>query len=131
MFEVLIPVDDSIERATAQARAVATLSDADVHAVVFHVFDGENPEGASVHQVATARRAREHLEDHGVEVELAEASGDPAEEILELARDEDVDLIAVAGRKRSPAGKALFGSVSQSVMLAADRPVLFCTAEDE
>lgn len=128
MSELLLAVDDSTERAVAQARAVADLP-VD-RAILFHVFVGENPNGASVHQVASVRRARERLEAAGIEVELAESSGEPAEAIVETARERDVDLIVVAGRKRSPAGKAVLGSVSQSVLLTTDRPVLFCTADE-
>lgn len=129
MTELLLAVDDSTERALAQARAVADLP-VD-RAILLHVFVGENPNGASVHQVASVRRARERLEEAGVEVELAESSGDPAKAIVETARERGVDLIVVAGRKRSPAGKAVLGSVSQSVLLTADRPVLFCTDDEE
>ena len=128
MSELLLAIDDSTERAVAQARAVADLP-VD-HATLLHVFVGENPNGASVHQVASVRRARERLEEAGIEVELAESSGDPAEAIVETARERDVDLVVVAGRRRSPTGKAVLGSVSQSVLLTADRPVLFC-ADDE
>jgi nucleotide-binding universal stress UspA family protein len=64
------------------------------------------------------------LEERGLTVDVTESSGDPADQLLEVAQDEDANLIVVAGRKRSPTGKALFGSVTQSVILNAERPVM-------
>lgn len=130
MYDVLVAVDENEDRALAQADAVADLAEGreDVAAHLLHVFT-DNPDGASVHQLGSVRRSRERLEDAGVEVELAETSGDPAEEILARAREGEVDLVSVAGRKRSPAGKALLGSVSQEVLLGAERPVLFSTVD--
>lgn len=127
MYEVLLAIDDSTDRASALARAVADLpADADdVHVTLFHVYTGDNPEGASVAQLAAARRAAEILEDAGVEAALDESSGDPADEILAAADRRDADLVVVAGRRRSPAGKAIFGSTSQAVLLRSERPVLF------
>lgn len=132
MYEVLVAIDDSEARALAQAAAVADLAAerGDVAAELFHAFT-DNPEGASVHQVGAVRRARERLETADVEVSLAEGSGDPAAAILGRAGEVDADLISVAGRTRSPAGKALLGSVSQEVLLGADRPVLFTTVDEE
>jgi nucleotide-binding universal stress UspA family protein len=130
MYDVLLAIDDDEDRALAQARAVTDLprNADDVHAVLLHVFTGDNPGGASVQQVGSIRRASEHLEAAGVEVTLDESSGDPAEEILSVAEERDVDLVTVSGRQRSPAGKALLGSASQSVLLQSDRPVLFVGA---
>jgi nucleotide-binding universal stress UspA family protein len=70
------------------------------------------------------RHATDFLEERGVDVEVAESSGDPADQLLEVAEEEDANLIVVAGRKRSPTGKALFGSVTQTVILNANRPVM-------
>lgn len=125
MYHVVIGVDRDEDRARSQARTVADLPDADeaVHATLVHIFS-DNPEGASVDQLAAVRRARETLREAGVEVELAETSGDPASELLDEAGDRDADAICLAGRKRSPAGKAVFGSVTQTVILEADRPVI-------
>lgn len=128
MYEILTAVDENTDRARAQARAITNLShnNADVRVTLLHIFHRSNPEGASVGDVASVRRARELLAEAGVEVTLQELSGNPADEILDAAREFDVDLITVSGRRRSPAGKALLGSTSQEVLLNADRPVLFC-----
>jgi nucleotide-binding universal stress UspA family protein len=127
MYEVVLAVDaDERARAEAQADAVADLpGHEDVRVTVTHVF-GDNPAGASISQIGTARRVQERLEDADVEVELDERSGAPAAEILDAGREYDADLLCIGGRKRTPTGKALFGSVTQSVLLDSDRPVLVC-----
>lgn len=50
--------------------------------------------------------------------------GKPEEEIVKYADRENASYIVVSSNKRSPTGKALFGSVSQSVLLNADCPVV-------
>jgi nucleotide-binding universal stress UspA family protein len=126
MYDVLLGLGlDDEPRAIAQAEAVVDLpgdSDA-VTAHLCHVFE-DNPEGASVHQLGTVRRAREVLEDAGVTCVHYEASGDPGEELITAADDVDADLICVSGRRRSPAGKAVFGSTTQALVLNSDRTVL-------
>ena len=96
---------------------------------VLHVFT-HNEEGATVSQLASARAARDVLKAAGVEVSLVGDSGDPDERVVANADRTDADLIAVGGRRRSPTGKAVFGSTSQSVMLTADVPVLYCPVEE-
>ncbi len=130
MTHVLLAVDENEHRARRQAREIADLGIAAVSVTVLHVFT-DNTEGASVSQFGPARRAREVLSEAGIEVDLAETSGDPGDQVLDQAEATDADLISVAGRKRSPAGKAVFGSVSQEVMLNGDVPVLYCPVEAE
>jgi nucleotide-binding universal stress UspA family protein len=50
--------------------------------------------------------------------------GPPAEEILAAAQATSADLIAMATRGRSGRGRALFGSVAESVLRASPVPVL-------
>jgi nucleotide-binding universal stress UspA family protein len=60
--------------------------------------------------------------------DLALAPGDGVENtaatILELAEKADAELLVIGARRRSPVGKALLGSVAQSLILDADIPVL-------
>lgn len=132
MYHVLVPVDQNEQRAIAQANAVADLpaADSEVQVTLLHIFQ-ENVSGASVNQVGAVRRATERLDAAGVPYELAEESGSPAVEIVEAAEELDVDCICVAGRKRTPTGKVLFGSVSQSVILDTTRAVLFAHMDEE
>jgi nucleotide-binding universal stress UspA family protein len=71
------------------------------------------------------REARDRFTDAGVAVEVHGALGDRADAIVREADRLGVDLVVVGGRKRSPTGKAVFGSVAQRVMLEADTPVTF------
>jgi nucleotide-binding universal stress UspA family protein len=130
-YEILVAVDTDERRAGRQAEIVSDLPDGsrDVHVTVLHVFT-KNPEGASVGQLESARLVRDRLEEEGLRVTLDESSGDPVEEIVERADEIDANRICVAGRKRTPTGKVLFGSVAQGVILDADRPVLVVSVGD-
>ncbi|WP_142861243.1 universal stress protein [Salinigranum halophilum] len=127
MYHIVMAVDKSEERAVAEADAVLGLprDPSDVHVTILHDFTN-NPSGASVTQVSSVRRAQDKLEEAGVEVDLTESSGDPAEAIISAADEVDADMIVLAARKRTPTGKVLFGSVTQTVLLGTDRPVLVC-----
>ncbi|WP_255198142.1 universal stress protein [Halorarius litoreus] len=50
--------------------------------------------------------------------------GDPVEEILDVAESHDARYLVIGGKRRSPAGKALFGSTTQALLLNATRPVV-------
>ncbi len=45
------------------------------------------------------------------------------ERIVQLAEELDVDLVIVGGKKRSPTGKAIFGSAAQDILLNSPVPV--------
>lgn len=50
--------------------------------------------------------------------------GTPVDEILDATESYDARYLVIGGKRRSPAGKALFGSTTQSLLLNASRPVV-------
>lgn len=131
MLEILAAVDTSEQRAIAQADLIASLpaADSEVRVLLCHVFH-DNPEGASIEQIPAIQEIKHRLDDHGIEYEFRTRSGEPTTEILDTADEEDVDMLCLSGRKRSPAGKVLFGSVTQSVILGAEQPIMMVGEQD-
>lgn len=70
-----------------------------------------------------AEQAAEDIETN-VELDYVGLVGDAADQIVDYAESEGARYIVVGTRKKSPTGKALFGSVSQKVLLNADCPVV-------
>lgn len=84
---------------------------------------------ASADTVARSHEPVRELEDAckeaGVDYEIRGAIGNRGEEVVELAKEHTADRVVVGGRRRSPTGKAVFGSVAQEVMISSPCPVTF------
>lgn len=80
----------------------------------------------------TIRELGDRMSEAGVEFDwhgsLSNGTSE-SERIVELAETVEADLILVGGRKRSPTGKAVFGSTAQEVMLNAPCPVTFVRSD--
>lgn len=134
---------DSGTGAKAVAEAAATLadqSDAPLHLLSVyehseheHLLNQALDTGESLSEEERSRIATRAAENAAADLtrgfEAVGRRGNPAAEILEYATDVDAEYVVIGGRQRSRVGKALFGSVTQSVLLEADRPVVVVPEE--
>ncbi|WP_436345283.1 universal stress protein [Natronorubrum sp. FCH18a] len=73
---------------------------------------------------------RNVLDEHDVDYVVKGAIGEHGPTIVDLATSDEVDRVVVGGRRRSPTGKAVFGSTAQEVLLSAPCPVTFVRSDD-
>ena len=71
------------------------------------------------------REVAARLDEADIDYEIRGAVGDHGESIVGLAGEIGADRIVIGGRRRSPTGKAVFGSVAQTVLLDSPCPVTF------
>lgn len=142
MTRVLLPVNEDVDRARRATEAILNLPGGtdELEVIVLNVFTEFNvaDEGAKISSDEfydenkfpdSMETAIALLKEGGATVRPKRAHGEPAEEIIAEANSVNADYIAISGRKRSPSGKVIFGSVTQSVLLSAERPVIVTMSE--
>jgi nucleotide-binding universal stress UspA family protein len=124
------------EEIVEEAHELATAFGEELH--VIHVLSQSEFVELERTSVEGSGQAIEMEDIRGIAREIAEESaeaitddytatglvGDAADEIIRYSSENDARYIVISGRRRSPVGKALFGSTTQSVLLDADRPVV-------
>lgn len=141
---VLLPVNNYAPWARDVATVVTEIEDDDVEVVVLHVFDDNevasthanlnDPETLSLDELAMRKNgvdaAQDVLSADGLEATPCGVREDEqtADAIIEMAESVGADRVYLYGRKRSPAGKAVFGSTIQRVILNATVPVTIVPA---
>lgn len=132
---VVAAVDQSERAESVIDQANRLADDADVPLHVVHVGEPEIPHPKGGYdpeqtEVISEQRATGIAREVGQAV-LGEdefhpvgLQGDPAERLLEYAAEQDAEYLVVSARKRTPLGQAVFGSVTQSLLLNAECPVV-------
>jgi len=139
--KVLVPLDGSVPSYDAAKQAIAIASALGAQVTFLHVLptlgayinlprlyaaesynnllEEFNKQGEDI-----LDKAMKEIDAQGVTVDKKIESGDPAMKILEVAREEQYDLIVIGNRGLSGAKEILMGSVSSKVADHAHCPVL-------
>lgn len=90
-------------------------------------YDPENPPPA--HTLASRLECVDRislaLDEADIEHRIRGEIGEVADSLVSVAEETGTDMLFVGGRKRSPTGKAVFGSTSHRVLMNAPCPVTF------
>ncbi|MDN5761400.1 MAG: universal stress protein [Microlunatus sp.] len=91
-------------------------------------FDGDD----AIESEAQLEEVRGHLRDAEVEFQIRQLVRglDPAEDLVNIAKETSADLIVIGLRRRSPVGKLILGSNAQRILLDAPCPVLAVKATE-
>ena len=131
---ILVPVEnrESDQTILRHIRSLAKLTDAKLTLV--HVADGwaaRNYERFKLQESEEMKQDREYLaslsaqlESEGYQVKTVLAMGDPATEIIKLAQEQAIDLIAMTTHGHRLLGDFLHGSTADKVRHQVDVPVL-------
>jgi nucleotide-binding universal stress UspA family protein len=111
--------------ALAEAAREAAMRETDL--AVLHVVESLDLDIAAANRSGISDEVERILGEHGLDVpwELHLATGEEnvANAILALVDDVDAEILVIGARRRSPVGKFLLGSVTQTLILQAEVPV--------
>jgi nucleotide-binding universal stress UspA family protein len=131
MHRILVPIDTDEDRVDAQLRFLAMQpGKEDIKVTLLHISPENIPD--SPDSVPEIKHARSHLQNEGIDLHVTVRISDEdsaSNEIRKVAEEVDADQIVMGGRKRSPTGKLIFGSVTQSVLTNTDLPVTITGSE--
>lgn len=141
MRHILMPVDKSSERIDRQLDTLGNLFDSqEITVDILHVhekvdaqideggFDIDETMEKNLEELqglpSTVEQAANELLQKGIDVEVHQKRGDPVSTIISTSEEVNAETILVTNPERTPVGKVVFGSVTQGVILKAQRPVL-------
>jgi nucleotide-binding universal stress UspA family protein len=147
---VLIVIgEESEQRAETLARVAAEEAGASAEVIVGYTFTEEDfasavkrfgfdrsadqlSPGDVAARVAPVQAAHSYLDDEGVDASVYAEIGEGGPEMfVRMSANLEADRVVVGGDRRSPAGKAVFGSDAQTILLDAVCPVVYVGGDVE
>lgn len=134
--KILVPLDGS-KRAEAILPHVEELAhNFEAQIVFLHVIDPHHSSDEIASEMNT-KFAKLYLngligefQEKGIKVKSLVENGSVSHTILNVAKRDDIDLIAMASHGRTGLAHVFYGSVAASVLHLVDRPLLLVRAED-
>lgn len=113
------------EAALTAATAEAKLRGATL-VVVHSLYGGGRDEDKIPAYTKSLQEVEQRLDASDVDYQIRELvrGKAPGQDLLSFAAEEDVDMIVIGIRRRSPVGKLILGSNAQDILLGAECPVL-------
>jgi nucleotide-binding universal stress UspA family protein len=137
--KILVPVENSPNDQVIlnHLQGLAVLTGAKLILVcVAHGWVARNFDQLRLRESEEMRKDREYLvglcsdlQGNGFQAEFILAYGEPSDEIIKIAREHQVDLIAMTTHGHRFISDLLYGSVSHDVRHAVDIPVLLLKAK--
>ncbi len=137
--KIMIATDGSelVKRAVDLAIEIAKLSEAKLYVVhvialegnsIIHSRDEEQKKALKEQLIVEGKKAIDYVENIGrtanVRVESTILEGNPANEILDFAEKNDIDLIVMGTHGKTGIQRLLIGSVSENVVRHSERAAL-------
>ena len=97
---------------------------------VIQVIDSVDLDINAAHQAGVSDEISKVLTEAGLNALTWDLKLAVAPEQADDTAEASTELLVIGGRRRSPVGKALLGSITQSIILAADFPVLVVKASN-
>jgi nucleotide-binding universal stress UspA family protein len=99
-------------------------SGADVEAVRYPIYREQEIESVRSQAEASLTPVARQLREDGLDVQVEVAFGRPADQIVQFAEEEGMDLIAMCTHGRSGIGRWILGSVADKVLRGTHLPVM-------
>lgn len=127
-MKIMVGYDGSrvAKSALSLAKKHAQAFHAEVHVVISMMGEADTTAESIRKAEQELKDTKEFMEQDGIPVEthLLIRGMSPGEDLVEFAREKQIDEVVVGVRKRSAVGKMLFGSNARYVILHAPCPVL-------
>lgn len=127
-MKILVPLDGSVLSECMLTPALKLGTDLSLVRVL-PGLPADHPEGERDAVEAYLEQQRRLLESKGATVRWFLEEGDPAEQILVIAKEQEPDVIAMATHGEAGRTHRVRGSVAERVLRSSHRPILLCTAE--
>jgi nucleotide-binding universal stress UspA family protein len=112
------------KRQDAAFPAMMADSPADLETARYPIYRDQEIESARAEVEAALTPTAQQLRSDDISVRIAVAFGRPAQEIVDFAEREDIDLIAMSTHGRSGLSRWILGSVADKVLRGTQLPVL-------